>query len=470
MRRHHDTPARFTGEYFTGEYFTGEYFTGEYATTTSAARPIPSAAAPGARAAGAAWPLLLVAMLDTAGLMVAVLRIPPLVRAAGGGAVAIGALTAAFALAQMASAMGWGRLSDRVGRRSTLVAGLGLSAAGWLLLLWASAGTTLATPTLAVVRVLMGIGSGTAGVVVAAILDGAPPSSRAALLGRLSAATSFGAVVGPAAALVLAECPMTPEHAMAVLTALALVVAWRTLPGGARAAARGRADARAVPRWGRSPLPVLVAVYAVAVGAASGVPTMLPAIFDASRAGWAVMALGAMGVLVRAALVGPLAARLGEPRMLGAGLTSIAAALLFLCRPSGAAVPAAVAALAFGTALAFPALGALVARATPPSRLGTVMGAQQAAGGAARAAFPLTLGVALDGGWPSGLLTVCAAVLAVAAAAFAGWSYVVRPAAGREGGVARARVRRVAREPLPQRHHLLQRAVRQDEDAPRRAD
>jgi hypothetical protein len=57
------------------------------------------------------------------------------------------------------------------------------------------------------------------------------------------------------------------------------------------------------------------------------------------------------------------------------------------------------------------------------------MGAQQAAGGAARAAFPLALGVALDAGRPSGLLTVCAAVLAVAAAgAFAGRSYVARPA------------------------------------------
>src|SRR5688572_19563397 len=190
MRRRHDTPARFTGEYFTGEYFTGEYFTGAHATTTSAA-------APDGRAAGAAWPLLLVAMLDTTGLMVAVLRIPPLVRGAGGGAVAIGALTAAFALAQMASAMGWGRLSDRVGRRAALVAGLAFSAAGWLLLLWARAMPELATLTLAVARVLMGIGSGTAGVVVAAILDGAPPSSRAALLGRLSAATSFGAVVGP---------------------------------------------------------------------------------------------------------------------------------------------------------------------------------------------------------------------------------------------------------------------------------
>jgi len=423
MRRHHDTPARFTGEYFTGEYFTGEYFTGEYATTTSAA-------APDGRAAGAAWPLLLVAMLDTTGLMVAVLRIPPLVRAAGGGAVAIGALTAAFALAQMASAMGWGRLSDRVGRRAALVAGLAFSAAGWLLLLWARAMPELATPTLAVVRVLMGIGSGTAGVVVAAILDGAPPSSRAALLGRLSAATSFGAVVGPSVALALAETSMTPEHAMMVLTALAPVIAWRTLPRRARAAAPGRADARAVPRRGPSLLPLLVAVYAVAVGAASGVPTMLPAIFDASRAAWAVMALGATGALVRAALVGPIAARVGEPRMLGAGLTSIAAALLLLCRPSGAAVPAAVGALALGTALAFPALGALVARATPPSRLGAVMGAQQAAGGAARAAFPLALGAALDGGRLSGLLTVCAAVLAVAAAgAFAGRSYVARPAA-----------------------------------------
>jgi MFS transporter, DHA1 family, tetracycline resistance protein len=429
MRRHDDTPARFTGEYFTGEYFTGEY-----ATTTPAVRSSPPVAAPRWSAAGATWPLLLVAMLDTAGLMVAVLRIPPLVRATGGGAVAMGALTAAFALAQMASAMGWGRLSDRMGRRAALVAGLGLSTAGWLLLLWARAMPALATPTLAVARMLMGIGSGTAGVVVAAILDGAPPRGRAALLGRLSAATSLGAVVGPAVALALAECPMTPEHAMTVLTALGLAVVWRTLPRGARVAARGRGDARAVPRWGRSLLPLLVAIYAVAVGAASGVPTMLPAIFDESRAAWAVMALGATGVLVRAALVGPLAARLGERRMLGAGLSCIVAALLLLCRPSGAALPVVVAALALGTALAFPALGALVARATPPSRLGAVMGAQQAAGGAARAAFPLALGVALDGGRPSGLLTVWAVVLAVAAGgAFAGRSYVVRPAVRRPG-------------------------------------
>src|SRR2546421_10558050 len=105
----------------------------------------------------------------------------------------IGWIIAGFPIAQLASAPLWGRFSDRYGRRPALLAGLLVSAIAYVIFAYA---TTLWL--LLISRVVQGLGGGTIGVVQAYVADASDPTDRAKSLGWLSAATSFGAVVGPA--------------------------------------------------------------------------------------------------------------------------------------------------------------------------------------------------------------------------------------------------------------------------------
>ena len=397
---------------FTGDAVTGEYLAGDAASFA----PPPAA---GVRAIATPWVLLLLGFVDTAGSLLTVLRTFERARDMGMGDFAVGALAAVFAASQMVSALAWGRLSDRLGRRPVLLAGLVTSLVAYLLFARATSLTALVAA-----RALHGIGSGTAGVVLATIADSAPQAARARLFGHLGAATSLGAVAGPLLVMLLTpHGARLPELAMGAVVALALVVAWRCVPRGRFAHSTSPGTTGAVTAALRSPVRVrwLIGVYAVAVGAASGIPVMLPVLLDTASgvpsAAWCVMFLGASGAIFRAAVVGPVASRFGECALLAVGLACVGSGVAMLAVPvAPPVVLLALTAMALGTALTFPALGALITRATPAAQRGATMGAQQAVGGVSRAIVPLLIGVAVDAGAAIIPLLVTAALLIFLAA------------------------------------------------------
>lgn len=389
-----DGGTRYAGDAFTSEFLTLELPRPEWAQR--AATP---------------WALLAIGVVDTAGSTLAMLRVAGHVRALGADDTALGTLAAAYAVAQTASALLWGGLSDRIGRRPVLLAGLAACALALLLL---PAADTFAA--LLAARVLHGVGSGTAGVMLAALVDTTPAHRRSRVLGRLGAATSAGAVLGPALVLALDRAsPAAPEAAAAAVALLVLAAAWRGLPG-ARPVRLASAPAPATDAPRR--VAALIACYAVAVGAASGVVAMLPGMSPALPAAWCIMYVGVAGAVLRTVAVAPLAARLGDARLLAVGLAVLGGGLAALALPFAPATTAgALTALALGTALTFPALGALLARAAAPARRGAVLGMQQASGGLARAAFPLLLGASLDAASPGVPLLGAGALLVLLAAA-----------------------------------------------------
>ena len=137
--------------------------------------------------------LMITAFVDMLGLAMIIPLLPFYATKLGASATMVGILIAAFSIAQLASAPLWGRFSDRYGRRPALLAGLLVSAVAYVIFAYAS---TLWL--LLVSRVVQGLGGGTIGVVQAYVADASDPKDRAKSLGWLSAATSFGAVVGPA--------------------------------------------------------------------------------------------------------------------------------------------------------------------------------------------------------------------------------------------------------------------------------
>src|SRR4051812_10004557 len=92
-----------------------------------------------------------------------------------------------FTGAQRIIAPLWGRFSDRVGRRPTLI--VALAASGIAYLIFGFAHSLL---MLFVSRLVQGAGGGTVGVIQAYVADSTDPKDRARALGWLSATTNLG--------------------------------------------------------------------------------------------------------------------------------------------------------------------------------------------------------------------------------------------------------------------------------------
>src|SRR6266540_4829921 len=103
-----------------------------------------------------------------------------------------GFIIAAFTVAQLLSAPMWGRFSDRVGRRPTLLIALGASAIAYLIFGFANS-----LLLLFISRIVQGAGGGTVGVIQAYVADSTAPEDRARALGWLSATTNLGVALGP---------------------------------------------------------------------------------------------------------------------------------------------------------------------------------------------------------------------------------------------------------------------------------
>src|ERR1043166_8975904 len=99
---------------------------------------------------------------------------------------------ASFTVAQLVSAPMWGRFSDRVGRRPTLL--IALTASGIAYMIFGFANSLW---LLLLSRIVQGAGGGTVGVIQAYVADSTEPQDRARALGWLSATTNLGVALGP---------------------------------------------------------------------------------------------------------------------------------------------------------------------------------------------------------------------------------------------------------------------------------
>src|SRR5258705_11996594 len=147
--------------------------------------------------------LMATAFVDMVGLLMIIPLLPFYVKTLGGNGVdffglhfgigiIIGFIVASFTVAQLLSAQMWGRFSDRVGRRPTLLIALGASAIAYLIFGFANSLLLLFLS-----RLVQGAGGGTVGVIQAYVADSTDPKDRARALGWLSATTNLGVALGP---------------------------------------------------------------------------------------------------------------------------------------------------------------------------------------------------------------------------------------------------------------------------------
>ena len=402
--------------------------------------------------------LMFTAFLDMVGTLIVIPLLPFYASRMGGGGLVVGVLVSAFAVAQLLSAPLWGKFSDRFGRRPTLLVALGASVIAYIIFGYA---TSLLMLFLA--RIVQGAGGGTVGVIQAYVADATEPKDRAKSLGWLSAATNLGVALGPVlgswAAMVGAKHfavgsttfsigPAAPGLLAAALCALNMIFAWRYLSESKMTTSEmkaAQAASLAPPSTARSalkrvvthpsdPAPRLIWIYAITMGAFSGVTAVLALFLAAEFAvtehtiGYFFGYIGVISVLTRVMVLGRMVDRFGEPRLSRLGMVLLAAGLGGL--PIAGSLPALaffVALIPLGTAFTFPCVTAMLSRVINAHERGLYMGVQQTFGGVARVGFPLMMGLMFDRlghGWP--FYTSAALVLATITLGF-GMEGYIRP-------------------------------------------
>jgi len=352
--------------------------------------------------------LMITAFVDMLGLAMIIPLLPFYATKMGASATIVGVLIAAFSIAQLASAPLWGKFSDRYGRRPALLAGLLISAVAYVIFGYAS---TLWLLLLS--RIVQGFGGGTIGVVQAYVADASDPKDRAKSLGWLSAATSLGAVVGPAIGSVLIHWGRhAPGIASAIFCVLVSIFAAIYLRESRDSSSTGEHEILPQTSSGavwsviahpREPAQRLIWIYTIGIGAFYGTAPTLPLILadrlpiTEANVGFFVMYLGGMGVVVRAGILGRMIEWLGEARLTRLGLILLASGLALVAAVhSYPTLALALTLMPLGTAFVFPCVTAMLSRVVPKRHRGLYMGVQHTFGGVSRVVFPLAAGITMD--------------------------------------------------------------------------
>lgn len=366
--------------------------------------------------------LFVVAFVDMVGVTMIIPLLPFYATKYGASAATVGVIVSAFSLAQLLMAPAWGRVSDRHGRRPVIAVGLVVTAIGYAT--FALAGSVAA---LLVARLVQGMGGGTIGVVQAYVADVSAPAERTKSLGWLSAVTSLGAVLGPAIGSVLVRAGGQPLAGWGAAGFVLLVAAfgWNFLRESREEIAhtgehpiQARAALRRVSTHWREPAPRLIWTYAIAIGAFYGIIPLVPLLLGKrfgiteETIGYFIMYLAGVGVLMRTFALGPLARRLGEPRLARFGVISLGLGLAATAVPgSWPMLAAGFTLMPVGTACLFPAVTSLLSQVVRGSERGLWLGIQQTYGGITRVAFPILGGLAIDASGVGAPFAAAAALL-----------------------------------------------------------
>jgi MFS family permease len=333
----------------------------------------------------------------------------------------------AYSLGQLIAAPLWGRLSDRIGRKPVLIAGLVGAGVAYVLVL-----PVASIVALGAVRLLAGLMAGNIGAAFAAAADRAalapdPDHARARNMGLLGAAFGLGFIVGPALgalAVGAGEPDLQDFHRICLIAAALAFVAAGLALVLFQDVPRVPAQAPATPARTllRHPLlSRLMLVTVLMIGAQALMETTFGLWAD-RQLRWGPMEVGlalAAAGLVTAGLqgggAGRLARRYGEAVVLRAGLCVFVVGFVGLSlSTTSAAALAAMVVLAVGAGLSTPALQSLIAASAAAQDRGAAMGLSQSASALGRVLGPLVSGVAFDGLGPAAPFLLGAVALGAA--------------------------------------------------------
>jgi MFS family permease len=276
-----------------------------------------------------------------------------------------------------------------LGRRSAILFGLSMSAIAFVVF-----GFAVTIWMLFLSRLIQGIGGGTTGVLQAYVADVTQPKDRARALGWLSASTAAGVMIGPAiGSLAFNFGPAAPGLVAAGLCVLNIGFASRWLPeshprktgSGAVADSAPQEPLRSLGnmivdfvRVPQGEVARLVWIYAVGMLGFMSMTAVLALYLESDfgitekTIGIFFVYVGALGVVMRAVILGKLVDWLGETKVMRIGAMLLTMGLFAIPFPrSVISLGVVIALIPIGTACLFPSVTALVrgrTRARPDLR------------------------------------------------------------------------------------------------------
>jgi len=293
---------------------------------------------------------------------------PYYARTFGGTAATMGWLMACYSLAQFIFSPIWGRLSDRVGRKPIMLLGLAGYAISMTLMGFATSLTGLF-----VARTLAGVlSSATLPTAMAVIADSTTESERAKGMGILGAAFGLGVIFGPFIGGTLGAVQITlPFFVSAGLAAFTFLLVLGILPESHQARSSGVDDRPAGSRWSainRETVGLYLMAFVVTFSLA-GLETSFPFLasdrlgLNERSVGYVYAVMGFVAAVVQGGLVGMLKKKLGEERMIPAGLfVSALGMALIAIAPTPVVATVAISLFGAGHGLIRPANASLISQ------------------------------------------------------------------------------------------------------------
>lgn len=365
--------------------------------------------------------VLLTVFIDLIGFAIVLPLLPSYGAKYGASDAEIGGLVASYSLVQLLLAPWWGRLSDKIGRRPVLLIGLVGSAVSYLL--FGFAGSFL---VLLLSRVVSGGCGSIVNVAQATLADVTPPERRARAMGLIGAAFGVAFIIGPALGGFSSRWgEAAPGLVAATLSGANFFTALFLLPETHPVADRVKAQVKA--RWSTLAAPISIMFFETF--AFTVIYAVFPLYgerslgFDREGISYLFVFIGIVTAFVQGWLVGRLAPRFGEPRVMVAGCLCLTVGLVLLPLSSAAGVAPAwrlpsllgvLALVSAGTGLVAPTAASFVSRITKPEAQGHALGGLQSSGAMARVAGPMILGLVSDLAVDSGPFFTAAGVALLA--------------------------------------------------------
>lgn len=376
--------------------------------------------------------LFITVLVDMIGFGIVLPLLPYYAEEFGASPLDVTLLIASFSAMQFIAVPVWGKISDRLGRRPFIIAGLFASSVSYLIF-----GLATSLLMLFLSRIAAGAAGGTISVAQAYVADSTGPEDRAHGMGMLGAASGLGILIGPAIGGYFSQFGYAvPGFIAAGLCVVNGVAAILVLPESPRRPARDRpgaapAQAGSLRSWFATltsfPFGLLLAVYFLSIMSFTAMTSVLALYaerahaMDALDMGIVFSTAGATTVVVRGLIVGWLARRFGERRIVQAGTVVLASSLVAIpFLPGELTMFALVPFWALATGLTFPSLASLVSQSSDTDSQGAMLGGQQVVGGIGRVLGPVWAGALFEAIGIRVPFYVAAALVAVAVALAAG--------------------------------------------------
>jgi multidrug resistance protein len=348
--------------------------------------------------------IFLTVFIDLVGFGIVIPLLPVYARELGASDLTAGLLLATYSFMQFLAAPFWGRLSDKIGRRPVLLISLAASTTGYLLF-----ALSRDLPSLFFSRAVAGIGGANIAVAQAYIADITTEANRTKGMGMIGMAFGFGFILGPALSAVAIHFfgHSGPGWLAALICGLNLAAAFVRLPEthapDQRVSVAPAEIAHSFTSIFRSigyalSLPNVrfaLIIFAISVFSFAHFESTF-AFFLRDRlglptesAGYFFAYIAVLMAIVQGGLVGRLAKKVGDRRLVLVGLLlSAIGLLLFIPVHQRWLLFLAGAPFALGFGFNNPLLSSIVSRGTPKQDQGRVLGAMQSLGSLMRILGP----------------------------------------------------------------------------------